>query len=97
MGRLVPPTDIADAHGQIARAPAFRLHGHAFSPSRVRNSAAVSISTRCPSLRAASISSSSTGSGRPEEHTSELQSLMRLSYALFCLKQKTDDNAHTTL
>src|SRR3546814_865144 len=63
MGRLVPPTDIADAHGQIARAPAFRLHGHAFSPSGVRNSAAVSISTRCPSLRAASISSSSTGSG----------------------------------
>src|SRR3546814_7539650 len=27
--------------------------------------------------------------GRPEEHTSELQSLMRLSYAVFCLKQKT--------
>src|SRR3546814_5178848 len=27
--------------------------------------------------------------GRSEEHTSELQSLMRLSYADFCLKQKT--------
>src|SRR3546814_8728700 len=26
---------------------------------------------------------------RSEEHTSELQSLMRLSYAVFCLKQKT--------
>src|SRR3546814_6619067 len=26
---------------------------------------------------------------RSEEHTSELQSLMRISYALFCLKQKT--------
>src|SRR3546814_4537932 len=26
---------------------------------------------------------------RPEEHTSELQSLMRISYAVFCLKQKT--------
>src|SRR3546814_7679991 len=26
--------------------------------------------------------------GRSEEHTSELQSLMRLSYAVFCLKQK---------
>src|SRR3546814_3273886 len=25
---------------------------------------------------------------RPEEHTSELQSLMRLSYAVFCLKKK---------
>src|SRR3546814_8652818 len=26
--------------------------------------------------------------GRPEEHTSELQSLMRISYAVFCLKKK---------
>src|SRR3546814_8953003 len=26
-------------------------------------------------------------SGRSEEHTSELQSLMRISYAVFCLKQ----------
>src|SRR3546814_4197988 len=29
--------------------------------------------------------------GRSEEHTSELQSLMRLSYAVFCLKKKTQD------
>src|SRR3546814_5859944 len=32
---------------------------------------------------------------RSEEHTSELQSLMRISYAVFCLKKKnlrTDDN-----
>src|SRR3546814_9771761 len=27
---------------------------------------------------------------RPEEHTSELQSLMRISYAVFCLKKKTN-------
>src|SRR3546814_6862071 len=27
--------------------------------------------------------------GRSEEHTSELQSLMRISYAVFCLKQTT--------
>src|SRR3546814_2561213 len=27
--------------------------------------------------------------GRSEEHTSELQSLMRISYAVFCLKKKT--------
>src|SRR3546814_6649801 len=30
--------------------------------------------------------------GRSEEHTSELQSLMRISYAVFCLKKKTTDN-----
>src|SRR3546814_1631709 len=28
--------------------------------------------------------------GRSEEHTSELQSLMRISYAVFCLKRKTN-------
>src|SRR3546814_7777281 len=31
-------------------------------------------------------------SSRSEEHTSELQSLMRISYAVFCLKKKTDRN-----
>src|SRR3546814_3897603 len=29
---------------------------------------------------------------RSEEHTSELQSLMRISYAVFCLKKKTKEN-----
>src|SRR3546814_4537289 len=41
--------------------------------------------------------------GRSEEHTSELQSLMRISYAVFCLKKKKknthqrshDQSAHT--
>src|SRR3546814_4822309 len=31
----------------------------------------------------------SSHSRRSEEHTSELQSLMRISYAVFCLKKKT--------
>src|SRR3546814_8164780 len=38
--------------------------------------------------------------GRSEEHTSELQSLMRISYAVFCLKKKTqynNNNLNTTL
>src|SRR3546814_3123222 len=36
---------------------------------------------------------------RSEEHTSELQSLMRISYAVFCLKKKTrhqTQSAHTS-
>src|SRR3546814_6056928 len=32
---------------------------------------------------------------RSEEHTSELQSLMRISYAVFCLKKKTKTNTST--
>src|SRR3546814_1223940 len=33
-----------------------------------------------------------TARRRSEEHTSELQSLMRISYAVFCLKKKTHNN-----
>src|SRR3546814_6660661 len=33
---------------------------------------------------------------RSEEHTSELQSLMRISYAVFCLKKKTKKYSKTT-
>src|SRR3546814_9747110 len=37
------------------------------------------------------------GRRRSEEHTSELQSLMRISYAVFCLKKKkTTQNTHNT-
>src|SRR3546814_5387309 len=35
-------------------------------------------------------------STRSEEHTSELQSLMRISYAVFCLKKKIS-NKHTKI
>src|SRR3546814_4649425 len=34
------------------------------------------------------------GARRSEEHTSELQSLMRISYAVFCLKKTTQHNNH---
>src|SRR3546814_7884327 len=34
------------------------------------------------------VNTSSTPANRSEEHTSELQSLMRISYAVFCLKTK---------
>src|SRR3546814_1424147 len=33
---------------------------------------------------------------RSEEHTSELQSLMRISYAVFCLKKKTIYYTHSS-
>src|SRR3546814_7882373 len=34
---------------------------------------------------------------RSEEHTSELQSLMRISYAVFCLKKKKTNTTKTTI
>src|SRR3546814_5994985 len=36
----------------------------------------------------------SVGYDRSEEHTSELQSLMRISYAVFCLKKKKQKTIH---
>src|SRR3546814_1245324 len=47
----------------------------------------------CRAVRAARRVLSRTGREcRSEEHTSELQSLMRISYAVFCLKKKTNTN-----
>src|SRR3546814_5210842 len=48
---------------------------------------------KLPQLKVASRTSSFVFKGketRSEEHTSELQSLMRISYAVFCLKHKTE-------
>src|SRR3546814_10072618 len=36
-----------------------------------------------------------SNAGRSEEHTSELQSLMRISYAVFCLKKKKTNRIDT--
>src|SRR3546814_5216736 len=50
---------------------------------------------KCPILSSASCGMAAMGPTlsnvrpRSEEHTSELQSLMRISYAVFCLKNKT--------
>src|SRR3546814_2074507 len=45
-----------------------------------------------PSQRPPGITANSLG--RSEEHTSELQSLMRISYAVFCLKKKKRHYTH---
>src|SRR3546814_2911892 len=43
------------------------------------------------------VSAGCSGGGRSEEHTSELQSLMRISYAVFCLKKKINStHVHST-
>src|SRR3546814_10256691 len=44
--------------------------------------------------RSAAITTPSRSAFRSEEHTSELQSLMRISYAVFCLKKKTNHHKH---
>src|SRR3546814_2026890 len=49
-----------------------------------------------PRLRSMRRSHPPLHSQRSEEHTSELQSLMRISYAVFCLKKKTNKEQSTT-
>src|SRR3546814_1375609 len=63
----------------------------------IARSAPMSAAGLCGLFRQASaISPASSGHWpRSEEHTSELQSLMRISYAVFCLKKKnTHENNH---
>src|SRR3546814_6263495 len=43
------------------------------------------------------VQSSGNAVRRSEEHTSELQSLMRISYAVFCLKKKKHHHQRTTM
>src|SRR3546814_8728159 len=47
------------------------------------------VGTRCRGVAATHLRQRQRGGARSEEHTSELQSLMRISYAVFCLKKKT--------
>src|SRR3546814_8308430 len=67
------------------------------SPSRSRASITASV-RNCAARATASCRSRSrlwnprSSTSRSEEHTSELQSLMRISYAVFCLKKKIHTN-----
>src|SRR3546814_5178951 len=59
-------------------------------PSQTRSSAIASHESLKNSTRTCS-----SRSDRSEEHTSELQSLMRISYAVFCLKKKNQTKQST--
>src|SRR3546814_5011958 len=74
-----------------------RLHGAAHKrecpprhpPARNRRSPAHRLSAGAPA-------GGGGVSARSEEHTSELQSLMRISYAVFCLKNNSHNPPHET-
>src|SRR3546814_7862904 len=67
----------------IRRRNDFRRRSGAFHPQAASSPFAAS-RTRAP-----------RSGGRSEEHTSELQSLMRISYAVFCLKKKNNNKNQT--
>src|SRR3546814_6958566 len=82
---LLPPrstgTDTLFPYTTLFRSRGGRS-GHRERPSRTRNHS--SGGTERPSR------SRGPAGGRAEEHTSELQSLMRITYAVFCLKKKKE-------
>src|SRR3546814_1510221 len=69
----------------IAKMPVRRIHG--VGPVTAKRMQALGIETGAD-LRARDLPFLQHHFGRSEEHTSELQSLMRISYAVFCLKKK---------
>src|SRR3546814_5594959 len=86
----VPRSSIRPArarHAGIVRGKAGtvrgRNHGHP-----IRETHDASVAGTCRTAAVASLTLSDASRHRSEEHTSELQSLMRISYAVFCLKKK---------
>src|SRR3546814_1614979 len=68
----------------LIRPPSRRAH------AQLRLRGDTHISTRARKT----VSPASSTTPRSEEHTSELQSLMRISYAVFCLKKKKITHPH---
>src|SRR3546814_2473528 len=90
-----PPPPAKGARDPVARRVRRRHRNRRATIARAHRDRAAGISPRArgdpeppaPRTRGLSISSVRK-SDRSEEHTSELQSLMRISYAVFCLKKK---------
>src|SRR3546814_9649340 len=94
------PDSLAGGNGAVASGEGSTAIGSGSAASEV-GSSAFGEGTDASGAYASALGSESSASGqqatatgfrsdaRSEEHTSELQSLMRISYAVFCLKKKT--------
>src|SRR3546814_5569170 len=89
----IPTRRSSDLHGGDHGRPADR-HGHR---RRCRTAPATRPRRRRRPDRVAAADALYHAGDRSEEHTSELQSLMRISYAVFCLKKKNTINTHMNI
>src|SRR3546814_10117680 len=67
------------------------IAGAAMHMDYLRDSAGDVTSVAAAQTRSEAMAACHGTATRSEEHTSELQSLMRISYAVFCLKKKTNN------
>src|SRR3546814_3662938 len=87
-------TDTLFPYTTLFRSPGGRLAGQpAAAAQRLPGQLAGATARRRPDRGAVC---SGAPEGRSEEHTSELQSLMRISYAVFCLKKKKKTKHYNT-
>src|SRR3546814_2187043 len=90
-----PVRNSAEVSQSVARhPPAYRMRRGA-PPAEFSSSRKARLSQPCRVSRLETRKTAPLPSMRPsrsEEHTSELQSLMRISYAVFCLKKKKHPN-----
>src|SRR3546814_9177618 len=77
-----PPTPHVRGYGRVVNADQVRNDARGGAPHETAID--VVVNARLPTQH------------RSEEHTSELQSLMRISYAVFCLKKKKTNLSHNT-
>src|SRR3546814_3583688 len=77
-GRRRPKPDVLELDGRKLK-PATLMMGHGYDPALSEGALKPPIFPTSTFVRS-------------EEHTSELQSLMRISYAVFCLKKKKTKN-----
>src|SRR3546814_9717572 len=87
-GEVDPLTLLFPADGQGAGA-FYADSAYARTVNGLLRAAAAALAAATPTGRGLRVLE--IGAGRSEEHTSELQSLMRISYAVFCLQKKTNN------
>src|SRR3546814_3292025 len=94
-GRIVEPGD----GGIRRRVSSIHGHGQRGFPFALRRQSAGNVVCRMFRIGTREVEARTTNvPKRSEEHTSELQSLMRISYAVFCLKKKKNiDNKKYTI
>src|SRR3546814_5685583 len=83
-----------DIHGKT-KANAFALSPAAKGARKLRNTALLYLAASGAADGATVAFGQFSEADRSEEHTSELQSLMRISYAVFCLKKKQKQQQQT--